>query len=145
MRTLFFVLLLIPSLAFGQSVILVDVKQMNNDQHVLFIVEHKGETYEWSADIPLGVVPITHIEVNVGRYMSNIYRKMYIQAPNSLYSVAQWEVWITAGALDDEGKLVPKKPFKGKHPKSIKLKADLESATSIQGRLTILENYLLGE
>lgn len=125
------------------TVQLVDVRQTYNDQVVLFTLDYQSETYEWGADIPLGVDPPTYISAHTDRYMSDIYRKMYLQAPNNLHSLIQWEAWITAGAKVN-GKTILKKPFKGKHPRSIQLKKDLTVATSIPA-LKIIIKQMLGE
>ena len=145
---------------FGQSPIvqLVDVREGSNDQVVRMDLTYQGETYEWGADIPLGVDPITHIVANTDRYMSDIYRKMYRKAPRNLRSISQWEGWISAGhkikvkdGKDDQGnqkwkdKVIQKKEFKGKHPALIQLKKDINAATSIQERVTLLEDYILND
>ena len=143
---------------FSQSptVQLVDVRQMDNDQHIFITLDYQGETYEWGVDISLGIDAATHIAANTDRYMSDIYRKMYRKAPNILHSIAQWEAWISDGhkiqvkdGFDEQGKqkwkVIEKKEFKGKHPKSIQLRKDLNAATSLPERITIIEDYLLME
>ena len=139
-----FWLFMTPAYVLGQTVVLVDVDQLANAQHTLFTLDYDGKTYEWSADIPLGVDPAAYLITQADKYMSDIYRKMYRQAPNDLHSVAQWDAWVVAGTMDSKGKIVNKKPFTGKHPKSIQLKKDIDAATSIPD-LKIIIKKMLGE
>ena len=146
---LFFYMAPLTTEVFSQTptVQLVDVRQTDNDQVVLFTVGYQSETYEWSADIPIGVDPAAYIAANTDLYMSDIYRKLYPGAPNKI-GLAEMEQWIAAGhkikkGKDKEGnqewKVIEKKEFKGKHPKKIQIQKDYDEALSDSDRIDILK------
>ncbi len=140
MKKLILLLILYPIISWSATVTLNDVRQNFKDQTVFFTVAHNSIDYEYVADIHLGVDPLTHIQSNVGTYMAQIYREMYRKAPRNLNSISAWETWIAEEAIGSNGRVVNQKPFKGKHPRSIQLKANANAATSVpQLRAIILE------
>ena len=157
MKNIFLFFLLVPSLTFEVSLVFgasasppISVSQNSDDQSVLFVMTHKGIDYDWGADIPLGADPAVYIQTNADTYMTHIYRKMYRQAPK-LLTLASWEVWIADGAKVAvckgnpevcEERVIPKKPFTGKHPAVVKFRERIGAANSIAEKVDIIEEFL---
>ena len=140
MRILGLLAILIPTTLFGATISLDSVDVKPNKQLVFFTVTHNSIDYPYHVAISISVDPATHIQSQVDTYMSQIYREMYRKAPHNLNSIITWEIWITSGAFDSKGRVVNRKPFKGKHPKRLKLKADTVEANSVpELRAIILE------
>ena len=142
MTILILLILLIPAIVSSATVSLDSVDQRANKQMVFFIVNHDSIDYQYHAAISPSVDPTAHIQSQADTYMAQIYREIYRKAPHDLNTITQWEAWIIDGALDNKGKVVKRKPFTGRHPKSIKLKADIDESTLSSNLKDLLKRML---
>ena len=139
-RLLTILILLIPSIVSGITISLDSIVVRPNKQLVFFTITHDSVDYLYHAAIPLSADSTIHIQAQIDIYMIQIYREMYRQAPHNLNSIAQWEAWIMKGAIGNNGQVVIKKPFTGKHPEWIRLIQNTSAAMSVPDlRAIILE------
>jgi len=152
MKVSLFVLLLLPSLAFGAT--LEGVLKINNGKQWVYIsttLDSKTVGCAYATQDTLTGSALQNFAISQGdRCKKQVRREQYRLAPN-LKTIAAWDAWIAAGhkiqtcsgnpeVCVDE--VIPKKPFKGKHPKSIGYKAQYGAANSTIEKLDIIAEFL---
>ena len=109
----------------------IEIARNKSFKHVTINID--GIDYDWTVPNSFGD----------GEIEFGMRRELYPGQPN-IKSLPEMESWIADGHKVD-GEVIPKIEWEGTHPRTIKLKKDLSIASSIQERLTILEDYLLEE
>ena len=138
---------LLPLNVWGATITVEDISFINSfKQVVYFTFNFDGQDYEWSINTSIlsGAELQNWLDTRMDYYQFSTLHTRYMRVPENIKNLLQIQQWIAAGAKIN-GKVMSRKAFKGKHPKSIQLKKGLNAATSLQERVTILENYILGD
>ena len=99
-------------------------RQNEDDQTVFMEITYKDNTYRWHADIPFDADPQEYCKQNLERFICDIHRKLYPEAPH-MTTLEEWEEWIKGGCkvevqagVDEDGnpvietKSLEARPFK---------------------------------